>query len=404
MVEQAEQLRRSRRLETIGQLVGGVAHDFNNLLAVIEGNLDFLLQDEEVRELPTTERYEMLASALSAARRGADLTTSLLAFARRSRLEPSFVDINEVVRETERWLGRAIPASITRQSQLWSEPVVARLDRTRLQSALVNIIVNARDAMPEGGRLTIQTTRVEMESGNVDATGRPIPPGPYLVLAVADTGTGIPAELLPRVFEPFVTTKEVGKGTGLGLSMVLGFVTQTGGFLGLESVEGQGTTVKLAFPEPEAPAPEESSTSGDESGVVDAAPSARILVAEDELGVLNVVVRTLSRAGYSVEAATNGEEALDVFAEHPHTFDLLLTDVVMPGPLSGPDLADACRDISPTLKVLFMSGYMGEVVQQSGRIGPDDVLLTKPVPRLELLEAVREALESDRDERGRVSS
>jgi hypothetical protein len=228
--------------------VGGVAHDFNNLLAVVEGNLDFLLEDLENRTIEVREQREIITNALSAARRGADLTRSLLAFARRSHLEPRTVDINDVVRETESWLGRALPVTIDRQTCLLDGGAVTTLDPTRLQSALVNIVVNARDAMADGGTLTILTERVEVGAGALDAGGGEIPPGDYLVLSVADTGAGIPPELLPRVFEPFVTSKEIGKGTGLGLSMVHGFVNQSGGFIRIRSQPGEGTTVELLFP------------------------------------------------------------------------------------------------------------------------------------------------------------
>jgi PAS domain S-box-containing protein len=392
MVQQAQQLQRSQRLETIGHLVGGVAHDFNNLLAVVEGNLDFLLEDLENRTIEVREQREIITNALSAARRGADLTRSLLAFARRSHLEPRTVDINDVVRETESWLGRALPVTIDRQTCLLEGGAVTTLDPTRLQSALVNIVVNARDAMADGGTLTILTERVEVGAGALDAGGGEIPPGDYLVLSVADTGAGIPPELLPRVFEPFVTSKEIGKGTGLGLSMVHGFVNQSGGFIRIRSQPGEGTTVELLFPAsgestavPAAPPP------GGESAAQAVAP-ARILVAEDQLGVLNVVVRTLTRAGYEVDAETDGGKALERFTSAPEAYDLLLTDVVMPGGMSGPELADACRGADPELKVIFMSGYVRDMAGGGGRLRETDVLLTKPVPRTELLEAVRSCL------------
>ncbi len=390
-VKKEEQLRRAQRLEAVGQLVGGIAHDFNNLLAVIQGNLEFLLDDLSSSELAEDDRRGILNSAMSASRRGADLTGSLLAFARKSQLEPQLVDINDVVRETEGWLSRAIPATIDMKTHLTDAVFKTSLDPTSLQSALVNIIVNARDSMPDGGKLTIESALVTISDSEMSSGNEFVPAGRYVMLAVTDTGTGIPPHLLPNVFEPFVTTKRVGEGSGLGLSMVQGFAKQSDGFVRIYSEPDEGTCVKLYFPVIEGEPVEDPSLGSEGAEETLSAPSARILIAEDQLDVLSVIVRSLTSAGYDIEAATNGDQAFEKF-KASDGYDLLLTDVVMPGKLSGPNLAKACREIDPDLPVIFMSGYASEATVHGNGLRSEDIRLTKPVPRRDLLDAIKSCL------------
>lgn len=381
----------AQKLDAVGKLTGGVAHDFNNLLAVIQGNLELLLDDEYEPDLSKQERQDMITSAVSACRRGGELTRNMLAFARQSSLEPRPVKINDIVRETESWLTRAIPATISVETSLQHKTWPLRLDPTSLQSAIVNVIVNARDAMPDGGKLTIETSNVRLDDEYLLSRGEDTAPGRYVMLAISDTGTGIDPELMPTVFDPFVSSKDMSVGTGLGLSMVQGFVKQSGGIVQIYSEVGTGTSVKMFFPisddaEEVAPkVPRIDTTTRD-------GPSARILVAEDQLEVLAVIVRILKSAGYTVDAAASGDDAFRLFQQSGPQ-DLLLTDVVMPGELRGPDLARACREIQPDLPVIFMSGYASEATIHGNGLRPEDVRLSKPVPRLELLKVVRECLD-----------
>lgn len=399
LVQQERELMESRavaaqaqRLDTIGKLTGGVAHDFNNLLAIIQGNLEFLLEDEGKNRLPPEERLDILTSAISATRRGGELTRSMLAFARKSHLAPTTIRINDVVRETENWIARAIPASIEIDTSLQHNPWPLNLDLASLQSAIVNIIVNARDAMPAGGKLTIETLNVRIDKDYAKALDEAVAEGRYVMLAITDTGTGIDPQLLPNVFEPFVTSKDLAFGSGLGLSMVEGFARQSGGFVKIYSEQGVGTSVKLFFP-----------VSGKEEFVADLLPESettaeaeatkgRILVAEDQLEVLSIIVRVLKSAGYHVEAATSGDDAHVLF-QQSGPFDLLVTDVVMPGKLRGPELAKACRTLAPDLPVIFMSGYASEATVHGNGLRAEDIRLMKPVPKIELLATVRQCLE-----------
>ena len=390
-VKKEEQLYQAQRLEAVGQLAGDIAHDFNNLLAVIYGNLELLLDDETTRVMSNEERADTITSALAAARGGAELTRKILTFASRSLLEPKQIMVNDLIEETESWLGRIIPSTIRCTTRLNAAPHAAKLDPAGFQSALVNVIVNARDAMPVGGELTIETETRHYESIDLGEIGAEVPPGDYIVLTVTDTGVGIEPDLLKRVFEPFVTTKGPSIGTGLGLSIVKGFMAQSGGFARIHSEVGVGTQVQMVFPV--APADDEEASSGPADDVLAQMPStkARILLAEDKVEVLSVIARVLTAAGYGVEAATSGDNAFKLF-EEKGPFDLLVTDVVMPGELSGPLLAKACRHAVPDLPVIFLTGYTDETVFHGNGLRPEDKRLVKPVPRSELLDAIVQAL------------
>ena len=378
---QTAMAQQSQKFESIGQLTGGVAHDFNNLLAAILGNLELLRET-----CPVPEDLELIDAAIKATERGAGLTRSMLAFSQKARLDPEICDLNALVRETSAWAGRTLPATIRvtlRQSAaLW--PV--RVDINTTASALLNLLLNARDAMPEGGELVIETENAEIDAARA-ARLDGLAPGRFVVLSVADTGTGIAETALPHVFEPFFTTKGPGRGSGLGLSMVQGFLRQSGGTVEVRSRPGEGAVFRLYFP----------ATTGSVAEPVPPAalpverPQARILLAEDEPQVMAVLRRILEKAGYAVSHAGSGDLALEIFARDPR-HDLLLTDVVMPGRLQGPALAAELRALRPDLPVVFLTGYAAETALGHGGIREGDLRLMKPVSRAELLRAIERAL------------
>lgn len=377
---------RAQKLESIGQLTGGVAHDFNNLLAAIMGSLE-LLRDGETE----TEQLSLIDAALSATRRGAELTRNMLAFARRATLEPSVIELNTLVNETCNWAGRTLPSKIEVETSLLARLWSIKADVSSTESALLNLILNARDAMPEGGKLTIETANVRIDEDYLDARQEKIEPGRYVMLAVSDTGHGMPDEILKHIFEPFFSTKAPGAGTGLGLSMILGFMRQSGGTVQVYSEPDAGTTFKLYFKalidEIKTVAIESSQTENSRG------TGQQILVAEDEKSVRTLLVTTLEKAGYRVTAAGTGDEALALFEANP-TYDLLLTDIVMPGSLLGPALSRAIHQKAPDLPVVFMSGYASEATVHGNGLQSGDIRLTKPVMRADLLAAIKNSLGS----------
>jgi PAS domain S-box-containing protein len=376
-----DQLRQAQKMETVGQLTGGVAHDFNNLLTVILGNAEDLA--DELKDDP--QLLELAEMTRIAAERGAELTKRLLAFARRQALDPRPTDVNALLGSIEgllrRTLGEDIAIELVRDTGLW--PALA--DATQLEAAVLNLCVNARDAMPAGGRLTIETANSSLDDVYADAHPE-LQPGEYVKIAVTDTGSGMPPEVVARAFEPFFTTKEVGRGSGLGLSMVYGFVKQSGGHVKIYSEPGHGTVVKLYMPRARA------------LGAVEAVPklpemrgTGTILAVEDDELVRRRVEGQLAALGYKVIAAHDGPSALAVLrGQEP--IDLLFTDVVMPGGMDGGELAEAARALRPELPVLFTSGYTERGIVQRGRLEPGIHLLNKPYRRQELAEKVREML------------
>jgi PAS domain S-box-containing protein len=377
------QLAQSQKMEGVGQLTGGVAHDFNNLLTVIIGNLDMLA------EWPGGEgRARAKAEiALRAADRGADLVRSLLAFSRKQPLQPRVVNLNEIVLETDhllrRTLGEQVELETSPEHKIW----LTMVDPAQLQAALVNLAVNARDSMTQGGKLTIETGNVVLDEHyarqNADAK-----PGAYVLLAVSDTGSGIPAAILDRVFEPFFTTKETGKGTGLGLSMVYGFIKQSNGHVKIYSEVGLGTTVKLYLPRSETTARVEASAT---AVVLDSPGNETVLVVEDDAMVRDFVVQQLQQLGYRTRLAANGREALAALDDGAE-INLLLTDVILSGTLTGKQVADAAQQRRPDLKVLFMSGYTENAIVHHGRLDPGVLLLSKPFRATDLARMVRRAI------------
>ena len=383
-----ERLVQSQKMESVGQLTGGLAHDFNNLLAVILGNIELIEKTDFSDESQT-----FLSAAKTATLRGADLTKSLLSFARQSSLQPAKININEMARETKNWSSRVIPENIEVEISLLAGLWQVEIDPTLTQNALLNLILNARDAMPDGGKLTIETSNVRIDDEYNTDRGEDAEPGRYVMLAVSDTGIGIPDQNQAHIFDPFFTTKPVGAGSGLGLSMIQGFVKQSGGIVRVYSEPNVGTTFKLYFKaisgEREAPAlARPNARQSTQTG-------ARICVVEDEEAVLKVIVNILSKTGYQITAAHSGDEAMQIFDEGA-TFDLLVTDIVMPGTLQGTQLARALRERHPDLPVVFMSGYANEATVHGNGLRPEDIRLMKPVSRADLVAAVEKAINAEK--------
>ncbi len=381
-----ERLRQSQKLEAVGQLTGGVAHDFNNLLTIILGNSE-MLRDALNVDSPLRPYADMIDVA---ADRAAQLTNRLLAFSRRQALRPQKVDINVVIAGLDemlrRTLGENIDIEIVRAGGLWQTEV----DIGQLEAALLNLAVNARDAMPDGGALTFETANTSLDDAYV-ATEPGLLAGQYVLVAVSDTGHGISAENLNRVFEPFFTTKAVGKGTGLGLSMVHGFVKQSGGHVRIYSEPGEGTTVKMYFPrstggqkQPVTPSQRKSVLGGRET----------ILLVEDNQYIRQQLTVQLESLGYKVFSVNSGQSALAILKERTD-IDLLFTDVVLPGGMNGRQVADAAKVLRPKLKVLYTSGYSANAIVHQGRLDPGVELLSKPYRRAEMAEKLRKVLDSD---------
>lgn len=385
-VARQDDLRQAQKMEAVGQLTGGVAHDFNNLLTVIIGNLEML----EPRVAEDARAGLLLEQAQEAADLGAQLTGRMLAFARRQPLAPRIIDLNELVADTTGLLQRSLGESIEINSVLASDLDQTLADPSQLQNALLNLCLNARDAMPGGGKLTIETTNTELDEEYTHS--RPdVSPGRYVMLSVSDTGTGIPLDIQQRVFEPFFTTKEAGAGSGLGLSMIYGFAKQSGGHLRLYSEMGVGTTVSLYLPRNGGTVASANEQSGSlrQSGNHDIS----ILVVEDDHRVRAITVARVEELGYSVLEASDGLAALEILKQSP-AVDVLFTDIVMPGGMMGNELADEAKRLYPNIKVLFTSGYTEQASVQAGNIESDGALLTKPYRLADLAGKLREVIDS----------
>lgn len=382
-------LRQAQKMEAIGQLTGGVAHDFNNLLTVIMGGLDSIKREiEKKSDVDVGRLSRMQALAFQAAERAATLTSRLLAFARRQPLAPKPINLNKLVGGLADLLQRTLGETIGFETVLAAGLWLAHADPTELESALMNLAINARDAMREGGKLTIETANVSLDESYVSSLVEPVPAGQYAMLAVSDTGEGMDKETVDRVFEPFFTTKKAGKGTGLGLSQVYGFVRQSGGHIRIYSEPGEGTTVKLYLPRDtrtEVPVADPIASKADGG-------CETVLVVEDHEGLRDYSVGVLRDLGYRVLEAPDAHVGLELLQKQPEV-DLLFTDVVLPG-LNGRELADQALKLRPDLKVLFTTGYTRNAIVHNGRLDDDVSLITKPFTFEGLASKVRKLLDS----------
>ncbi len=377
-----ESLHRNQRMESIGNLTGGIAHDFNNILTVIMGNLDLLST-----EIEKPDNIEMLDDARDAAEMGARLTRRLLTFARRSPLSPNTINVNRLIADLTEMLTRTLGSNIALENHLSESLWNTSVDVSELENALVNLVINAKDAMPDGGRLLIETANASLEDGDID--GYDFKPGEYVRIAVTDTGSGIPEEIKDTLFDPFITSKKGGKGSGLGLSMVHGFVHQSGGGVTVYSEAGSGTVFSLYLPravsggEPESPV----TLSHPQRPV----SGRTILVAEDDDRVRKLTVKRIRTLGHTVIEAVDGHMALQIYSDNPH-IDLVFTDVVMTEGMTGYDLAVAIRRIDPQLPVLLTSGYAEDIINAAKLRESGLSLLRKPYHQNDLEAMLSEML------------
>jgi PAS domain S-box-containing protein len=381
--ETERRLAQSQKMEAVGQLTGGIAHDFNNLLMVISGNLELL--DERVSN---SDDRALLREAQDAAGLASKLTDQLLTFARQRRMDAQVIQVNELVNGIagmlRRTIGEHIDVSTSLQDGLWE----IRADPHQFQSAIINMAVNARDVMPSGGRLIVETHNVVLDQGHVDFLPE-LTPGGFVQVSISDTGSGMSPEVRDRVFEPFFTTKEKGRGTGLGLAMVYGFVKQSGGHITVYSEVGHGTTFTLYFPRSEDIA--ERDAGSDEAPQTHAGAREIVLIVEDDERVRRLTAMRLKMLGYGVIEASDGPSALEVL-KRTDVVDLVLTDLVMPGGLTGHDVALRAREIRPGIKVLLTSGYSEELAHEGDLQREALKVLRKPYRQGDLAIAVREVL------------
>lgn len=386
LAESEEQLRQAQRMEAVGRLAGGVAHDFNNLLTVIQGHAQLLLDGLGVADPRREDAEEVWRSV----KRAATLTRQLLAFSRKQILKPETVDLNIIVASMEKLLRRLIGEEIRFEARLAGDLGRVLADPGQVEQVIMNLVVNARDAMPGGGRLSITTADVELGEEYTSRFSYPVKPGPYVLLTVQDTGIGMTPEVRARIFEPFFTTKEQGQGTGLGLSTVFGIVKQSGGYIWVDSTVGAGTTIKLYLPRVAAAAgaaePEPEGAGGEVAG-----NSETVLVVEDEDAVRSLICRVLRKQGFSVLEAANGAAALWQLESFAERVDLIITDMVMPG-MSGTELAERVRRTHPEVPFLFISGYTEDELVRRGVADGRLILLDKPFSPSALTRRVREML------------
>ncbi|MBV1689463.1 PAS domain-containing protein [Novosphingobium sp. G106] len=378
-------LRQAQKMEAVGQLTGGIAHDFNNLLAGISGSLEIIERRMAQGRTEGLERF--LKGAQSSAQRAASLTQRLLAFSRRQTLDPRPTDINRLVRGMEDLIGRtvgpAIAVEVVGAGGLWP----ARVDAAQLESALLNLAINARDAMPDGGRITIETANKWLDERG--ARERDLTPGQYISICVTDSGTGIPKEIVDRIFDPFFTTKPIGQGTGLGLSMIHGFVRQSGGQVRVYSEPGEGTTMCLYLPRHVGAVDEDEPN---DTSIAASGAGETVLVIDDEPTVRMLIVDILEEAGYASIEASDGQSGLKIL-ESDTRIDLLITDVGLPGGMNGRQVADAARIFRPDLKVLFVTGFAENAVVGNGHLPPGMEVITKPFVMADLANKITDLIE-----------
>ncbi len=379
-----EKFRQAQKMEAVGRLSGGVAHDFNNLLGVIIGYAEFLQESLQ----PENSLRSSVDEILKAGKRAASLTRQLLAFSRQQVLDPKVLDLNVVVSDMDKMLRRLIGEDIELSTMPGADLGRIKADQGQLEQVLLNLVVNARDAMPQGGKLLIDTQNMVMDEAFVRRYPYPVQPGPYVCLTVTDSGIGMDVETKARAFEPFFTTKEKGKGTGLGLSTVYGVVKQSGGYIDIYSSPGTGTTFKIYLPRVHEAIQAEKTL----GGVTSSTGNETILLAEDESSLRTLTRNTLELCGYKVLEAKDGIEALEVSDRYKGPIDLLLTDMVMPG-MGGRALAQELTRRRPEIRLAYMSGYTGQAVGSQGPVDPGSVFLLKPFTRELLTRKIREALD-----------
>ncbi len=384
-----EALLQAQKMDAIGKLTGGIAHDFNNLLAIVLGNLDLILE-----RLPDGSDLTRLAQpAISAAERGAELTARLLAFSRKQPLQPKIVNLNDLIENMTELLRRSLGETIAVRVDLSDGIWPCEVDPVQMESAILNLAVNARDAMPGGGHLTIETVNERLDRDYV-AKNPEVVPGDYVLLAVSDDGTGMSADVLERVFEPFFTTKQMGEGTGLGLSITYGFVKQSGGHVNIYSEPGQGSTVRIYLPR--AKKAKQVDVPGAGRDKVPLGDGQQVLVVEDDPDVRDLAVRLLDELGYHTLEAGDGRAALNML-DDADGISLLMTDVVLPGGMAGDQLAEKIKELKPSVGVLYMSGYSESAILHHGKLDAGVHLLQKPFRKSELARKVNEALHAARE-------
>jgi signal transduction histidine kinase len=392
-----ELLRQAQKMEAVGQLTGGVAHDFNNLLTIMQGGLEMI-----GRQVPSLDASPVASRivrgkdmALEAVRRATRLTERLLAFARQQPLEPKAIDANRLVGGVCELLRRMVGETIALETVLSGGPWITQADVNQLENAILNLVLNARDAMPNGGKVTIETTNAHLDDAYVRKLAEPVKAGQYVMISVSDTGNGMDKSTLERAFEPFFTTKGVGKGTGLGLSQVYGFVRQSSGHIAIYSEVSEGTTVKIYLPRHhgEEDVAAETNRSASDSQSLGAET---ILVVEDDEALRLYTVEILSDLGYRVLAAANAAAALEIIRRGPD-IDLLFTDIVMPGGMNGRQLADSAIRQKPRLLVLFTTGYTANAIVHHGRLDPNVELISKPFTYESLGRKIRSLLDAKRN-------
>jgi signal transduction histidine kinase/ActR/RegA family two-component response regulator len=385
-----EALRQSQKMEAVGQLTGGLAHDFNNLLAGISGSLELMQTRLQQGRFKDVERY--MAAAQGAAKRAAALTHRLLAFSRRQTLDPRPTDVNRLVAGMEELIRRTVGPGIALEVAARGD-WPALVDPSQLENALLNLCINARDAMPEGGRITVETGNAAMDARA--ARRHDLPEGEYLALSVTDTGTGMTPEVIARVFEPFFTTKPIGEGTGLGLSMIYGFAQQSGGQVRIASAPGEGTTVSLYLPRHDGPAPADAEATAI-AELPRAAEGETVLVVDDEPTVRMLVTDILEDLGYTAIEAADSAAGLKVLRSDVR-IDLLVTDVGLPGGMNGRQMAEAARQTRPDLKVLLITGYAETAILGTGTLAPGMSVLTKPFAVEVMAARIRSIIEAGRE-------
>ena len=378
----AEQLAHSANLESLGRLTGGIAHDFNNLLAVIQGNLELLDEDLKDRDLPG----DRVATAIQATLRGSELTQQLLAIARRQHLVTKPADLNQVIAGTQKMLRRVLESSIHIKTHLAEALWISDIDVSRMENVLINLAINARDAMPEGGLLMIETDNVSIDPDSAANFGIDVVPGDYVRITVSDTGVGMPPEVQKRIFEPFYTTKPQGRGTGLGLSQIHGFIKQSGGYVSVYSEPDNGTTFRLYLPR-SLESPHEFDTKEPPVADTSQLPDARVLIVEDDPDLRHLACSIVEGLGLRVLESGSGEEAVEI-AEAAGSIDLLLSDIVLTGKMTGRDVGNELSKLYPGIAIIYMTGYAERALLHLGKSDPDTLLLQKPFQRKELINAI----------------